>query len=502
MMTDSPRRTLSARARIIGAMVLLIAVAFAASIVLSAQILNARANALVDDRLTHAATSFRTFAMSPSGSSQFTADALLTRYLQDTVSNRAETAFSLLNDVPHRRMAGDPPLRLDQDPAFLALLTGHTAPIHGRYSSSAGEVAYALIPVSVAGDPASGALVSVQFHREVAAPLFSSLGIFALAGTLAVIGAGIASWLIAGRVLAPVRLVRETAETITETDFHGRIEVAGHDDVAALATTFNRMLDRLETAFATQQQFVDDAGHELRTPITVIRGHLEMMSEDPAERAETIALVTDELDRMGRIVNDLLLLAKSQQPDFVVPQEVDLMDLMVDALSKASMLGPQNWTLDELAEGHVTADGQRLTQALMQLAANAVAHTPTEGTIAFGSRLISGPKHNGGTLLVWVRDTGAGIAEDDQESIFSRFRRGTNPKQSSGAGLGLSIVKSIAEAHGGTVSVSSTLGNGATFDLMIPVAHSLDDETDAVAADIVGAEAVGADAGSPLKGSA
>ncbi|MBP2413947.1 signal transduction histidine kinase [Arthrobacter stackebrandtii] len=472
-MTDSPRRHLTARGRIIGAMVLLLAVAFAGSIVLSAQILNARTDAMVDDRLTHAATSFRTFATSPSGSSQFTADALLTRFLQDTVPTRAETAFSLLDGVPHRRMAGDPPARLDRDPAFLALVTGHEQPVHGRYATSAGPVAYAVIPVQVVGDSASGALVSVQFRREVAAPLFSSLGIFALAGVLAVIGAGIASWLIAGRVLAPLRQVRETAETISETDLKGRIEVKGHDDVAALATTFNRMLDRLETAFATQQQFVDDAGHELRTPITVVRGHLEMMSEDPAERAETIALVTDELDRMARIVNDLLLLAKSQQPDFVVPQEVELMELMVDALSKASMLGPQNWTLDELAEGHIAADGQRLTQALMQLASNAVNHTPPGGTIALGST------YDDGTLLLWVRDTGAGIAEEDQAGIFSRFHRGPNSGHSAGAGLGLSIVKSIAEGHGGSVTVASSLGAGSIFTMLLPVSLLPDDESNA-----------------------
>ena len=468
-------RTPSARARIIGAMVLLLTLAFAASIVLSAQILNARIDALLDGRLTHAATSLRTFAASSAADSEFTSDDLLTRYLQDTVPNNAETAFSLLGNAPHRRMAGDPPVRLDRDPVFLALVGGHDEPVYGRYKSAAGEVAYAVLPVQVEGDPQLGAVISVQFRNELAAPLFSSLRIFALSGVLAVIGAGITSWLIAGRVLAPLRQVRETAETISETDLQGRIEVNGRDDVAALASTFNRMLDRLEMAFATQRQFVDDAGHELRTPITVIRGHLEMMSEDPAERADTVALVTDELDRMSRIVNDLLLLAKSQQPDFLMPQNVELMDLVVDALSKARILGPQHWAIDELAEGQVVADGQRLTQALMQLAANAVAHTPHTGTIAFGSRLDPAHQleldsvHRNGTLLLWVRDTGSGIAVEEQEGIFDRFHRGSGRRQSAGAGLGLAIVKSIADAHGGTVSVLSAPGAGATFTLTLPI---------------------------------
>ncbi|MHA7176697.1 sensor histidine kinase [Arthrobacter sp. Sr24] len=486
MTTKRPRRTFSARARIIGAMVLLISVAFAGSIAFSAQILSARTDAMVDDRLTHAASSFRTFATSPTGRSQFTANDLLTRYLQYTVSDPAETAFSMVDGVPTRRTAGEPPVRLDTDPEFLALVSGHTEPIHGRYKTPGGEVSYAVIPVTVDGDPLPGALVSVQFRDAVAAPLFSSLGIFALAGILAVIGAGIASWLIAGRVLAPVRLVREKAESITEADFHGRIEVTGHDDVSALATTFNGMLDRLERAFATQQQFVDDAGHELRTPITVIRGHLEMMSEDPAERADTVALVTDELDRMARIVNDLLLLAKAQQPDFVIPHELELMDLIMDALSKASMLGPQQWSIDELAEGRAIADGQRLTQALMQLASNAVAHTPASGTIAFGSQIVptsivpssqNNSMDDGGTLLVWVRDTGSGIAEEDHAGIFSRFHRGTGPNPKSGAGLGLSIVKSIAQAHGGSVTVASSPGAGSIFTLHLPVPIILENES-------------------------
>ncbi len=134
------------------------------------------------------------------------------------------------------------------------------------------------------------------------------LGVTAF-GALA--AAGMAYWLVAGRVLAPLRLVRQAAERIGgSSDLSRRLEVRGTDDVAALAATFNVMLDRLEAAFATQRRFVDDAGHELRTPLTVIRGHLELMGDDPRERAETRELLLDELDRMSRIVEDLLVLAR------------------------------------------------------------------------------------------------------------------------------------------------------------------------------------------------
>ena len=460
--TKGSHRALSARGRIIGAMVVLLTAAFGASLMWSAQVLSSKTDALVADRLTHAAASFRAFSVSPSGRYQNTVDELLTRYMQDTATYPMEAQFSLLDGAPHRRTQGDPPVRLDLDTDFLAQLADQTNPTHGTLNTAAGEAAYAAIPVSVVGDPHSGTLVYIQFRSALSAPLYSSLGIFAIASVLAVVGAALAAWFIAGRVLFPVRLVREAAESITETDLRGRIEVVGRDDVAALAT-FNRMLDRLETAFTTQQQFVDDAGHELRTPITVVRGQLEMMGDSPEERNETIALVMDELDRMSRIVNDLLLLAKAEQPDFIVRDEVEVMDLLVDTLAKARMLGPHHWVIDELAEGPVLADGQRITQALMQLATNAAAHTPADGTIGMGSRMLAD------SLVLWVRDTGSGMSESEQDGIFERFRRGAGRRTSPGAGLGLSIVNSIVDAHGGKVRVQSVKGAGSTFEISLPL---------------------------------
>ena len=112
-------------------------------------------------------------------------------------------------------------------------------------------------------------------------------------------------------------MLADTARSISETDLTRRIPVSGRDEIAELARTFNAMLDRLEAAFATQRAFVSDASHELRTPITIVRGHLELLGDDPQERRETIALVTDELDRMSRFVDDLLLLAKAERDDFL-----------------------------------------------------------------------------------------------------------------------------------------------------------------------------------------
>ena len=144
-----------------------------------------------------------------------------------------------------------------------------------------------------------------------------------------------ASWL-AGRLLSPVTRLREPAQGITEGDLGARLEVTGNDDLSELQRTFNDMLDRLEEAFASQRRLLDDAAHELRSPLTVLRGHLEVLdTADPADVDATRALLLDEIERMTRLVNDLLMLAKAQRPDFVRLQPTDVEALTVGVLDRA-----------------------------------------------------------------------------------------------------------------------------------------------------------------------
>jgi signal transduction histidine kinase len=276
--------------------------------------------------------------------------------------------------------------------------------------------------------------------------------------------ASLLAWGLAGRVLAPLRLLNEAARSITETDLTRRISVTSNDEVSQVASTFNDMLDRLESAFVAQRQFIDDAGHELRTPITVIRGHLELLGDDPIERKDARALVMDELDRMGRIVNDLLLLAKAQEPDFLSLETVDVGSLVTEVHAKAKSLATRRWALEAAPAGIIVGDRQRLTQALMQLAQNAVQHTTDDDTVRLGAAL-----HNHEARF-WVSDTGPGIPLEEQDRIFERFTRGCNgQRQSDGAGLGLSIVRVIAEAHGGRIELWSRPPAGATFEIIVPV---------------------------------
>ncbi|WP_406249208.1 sensor histidine kinase [Microbacterium sp. M] len=341
-------------------------------------------------------------------------------------------------------------------------------------SSEAGPLRWGR--VDFASGDTEGSLLVMQFTQAQSAAVDQSvvtIAWVAFAGLL--LSSGVA-WLVAGQILAPVREVHRVAREISEHDLTARVPVEGNDDIAAVATTFNQMLDRLEGVYATQQRFVDDAGHELRTPITIVRGHLELLSDDPVERRETLRLVSGELDRMSRIVTDLLVLARAEQPDFVRVAGCDIASLTLDIEAKAQALGDRRWQLMEVAEGRARLDPQRITQAVLQLAANAVQITEPGARIRIGSRFEgAGPER---MLRLWVQDEGPGVAPADAERIFERFVRGgasgegTAPRR--GSGLGLAIVRAITDAHGGSAWVDSVLGEGATFGLDIPAPNDAD----------------------------
>jgi signal transduction histidine kinase len=275
------------------------------------------------------------------------------------------------------------------------------------------------------------------------------------------------AWFIAGNILAPLRQLSNTAHQISETDLNQRLPVKGNGEIAELSITFNEMMDRLEAAFAAQRNFVNDAGHELRTPITIIRGHLELIGDDPQEQQETLDLVIDELDRMNRLVDDLLLLAKSERPDFLQLETVDLEILTQELFTKAQALAERDWQLDGFAKGKIPVDRQRITEAILNLAQNATQHTKKTDIIAIGSTI------DREKVCLWVRDGGEGIDPQDKERIFERFARAANSRRrSDGSGLGLSIVKAIAEAHHGKITLTSELGTGSLFTIVIPLEHS------------------------------
>ncbi|WJY94644.1 Sensor histidine kinase MtrB [Corynebacterium felinum] len=302
--------------------------------------------------------------------------------------------------------------------------------------------------------------------------------LFAALGFLGLLLSAVIAWLVAAQVLVPVRALRDVAAQISDSDLKTRVPVHGDDEIAQLARTFNRMLDRIDLAYAAQRQFVDDAGHELRTPITVVRGHLELLeSGDAAQRTRSIQLCTQELDRMTRMVNDLLTLAiaDANAADFLHLAPCDLSELSISLDDKAAMLSQGRTDLVAIAEGVVLLDAERVTEAVLELVRNAVKYTDEVTPILLSSSLDESAQ----TVSFSVRDFGPGVKPEAKENLFKRFRRGQHEQSDKGvakkgAGLGLSIVSAIAQAHGGHAWVESVEGQGATFGITLPV-QSADD---------------------------
>ena len=461
----------SIRTRILVSYVLVLTGATIASVLLVRQALLVRLDDRIDDQLVQESRELSRLAggEDPETGATFGSDVrrIFEVFFERNVPARNEAFLSFVDGEPYLRSRNVLPYRLDRDPAIVKRWATATQTDAGSVETPGGTVRYLTVPVRSGGE-VLGVFAAAVFRDLEAKEIDPAVRAAALVGVAALVIGSLLAARLARRIIAPVQSVQEAAQSISETDLSQRLEVMGDDEIAQLAETFNGLLDRLERAFLAQRQFVDDAGHELRTPITIVRGHLEVLDDDPAERRRTVELVTDELDRMNRMVNDLLLLAKTHQPNFLVFDLVEMALLTEELARKTSALGDRRWKLDAKAAGTIEADRQRLSQAVIQLAQNAVEHTDARDTIAIGTEI------EGGRARLWVRDSGTGIPRAVQERIFERFSR-SGPRLSDGAGLGLAIVRAIAEAHGGTISVQSHVGQGATFTIEIPVDRPLDE---------------------------
>ena len=304
---------------------------------------------------------------------------------------------------------------------------------------------------------------SIQTFRVV--PL--GLGVAGLAAAL------LGGWAIAGGVLQPVATMTATAGSIARTrDFAHRIIVPPHpDELHQLAETFNAMLASLEMAYRAQQQFVADASHELRAPLTAIQGNLDLVRRFPAmpasEREAALKEAGREAERLTHLVADLLILARADAGTPLRRQPVELDRVVLEALAAARHLARgQTITLAHLDPVMVRGDPDRLKQVVLILTDNALKYTPPEGRVTLALR------RDGVSAVVTVSDTGMGIAPDEVARVFERFYRAdpARARDPGGTGLGLPIARWIVEQHGGDVSLTSHPGMGTTATIRLPAA--------------------------------
>src|SRR5574341_288722 len=331
-------------------------------------------------------------------------------------------------------------------------------------------------------DPAGERIISVILVAESLQGLYDTLGRLAtLLAAGIVVGLALTFLVgafLANRALAPIDRVTLAARSITRSgDLARRIDgTSARDEVGRLAATFNEMLGRIEELFRAQQRFVADVSHELRSPLTGIRGNLDLLrrgaADDPKARQEALAAIDSEAARMQRLVADLLLLAQADAGVQIQKQIVELDTLLLDVYRQARLTtSGVRVSLGKEDQAQVMGDPDRLKQLFLNLVDNAIKYTPSGGEVTLS---LERDTH---WVRVAVTDTGAGIPPQDLSKIFDRFyrvdkarSRDSSSGSGGGTGLGLAIAKWIVDAHGGRIEVQSEIGKGSTFTVWLPLA--------------------------------
>ncbi|MGN6501421.1 MAG: ATP-binding protein [Pseudolysinimonas sp.] len=417
----------------------------------------------IDQRLTEQVADARLIALGARpGQPRFetTRDALAAVVSQVT-PDRNSGSVGILDGRPAFVPGVQTAFSVPTDGAFVGRLLAETAGggvVIGTANTAVGELRYIAAPVAI--DEGRGVFVlAVDVHAELA-DFEGAMRAYALAAAGVLLIIGLVGWLVAGRMLAPIRRIRLAAEDITATDRGARIPVVGRDDVSALTSTINDMLDRLDAALTSQRRLLDDVRHELKTPITIVRGHLELLDvHDQREVSLTRSIAIDELDRMSGMIDEIELLAENRL--LVASREpVHAGELSHEVFAKSRGISGHDWRSAISATSMVSIDRHKIVQAWLQLVDNAVKYSPP------GSLIIIGSGDFEGSVEFWVQDTGPGSPPGAERTIFDRHARGETGG-APGSGLGLSIVRSIVTAHAGRVAVVSGTG-GTRIGFVLP----------------------------------
>ncbi len=403
---------------------------------------------------------------------------------RDTAALTTNTAGAPIGDGP--TLVGITTVRAPLlDPATYASVAATNQERHFRYQTADGPVLVALVPLVRQTGAARQTVGVLELSTSLQSidDFLARLRLLLLIGTLlAVLATVFLTVPLVTSLLHPLRRMAGTSRAIAAGDLSRRVPVpASGDELADLAQAFNEMVGKLEAAFATQRRFVADASHELRSPLAALGGGVEMLAmgadqADPVARARLLRLMESEVARMGRLVDDLLTLTRFDANPLgtLGRAPVDMRLLAEEVVEVTRLLAPDREIVlhaPTQTRVIVSGDADRLRQALLNLCANARAYTPPGGTITLGVQ------SEGENAVLSVADTGEGIALEDLPRVWDRFYR-TDPARArqtgqGGLGLGLAIVQAIVKAHGGTVAMRSTQGEGTIVTVTLPGATTI-----------------------------
>ncbi len=341
-------------------------------------------------------------------------------------------------------------------------------------STQSGRLRVLSVPITVVPDERIIGYLQLARSLDIVDRALERLLIVLLTGgVLGILISALVGWAAAGAALRPLGRVTDTALQISRADDLSRripMEGAVRDEIGRLVIVFNETLERLENLFEGQRRFLADVSHELRTPLTTIRGNVDLIRRMGEADEESLEAVTAEVDRMTRMVQELLLLAQAESGNLPLAQEaIDLKSLTKEVHQQAQVLAEERVDVHFRAQEqiNVVGDMDRLKQVLLNLVANALEHTPDGGSVELRLARVDD------WAKVTVTDSGKGIPEHALVNVFERFYRVDRSRKRSetgGAGLGLSIAYWIARSHGGRIDVESVVGEGTTFSLWLPIA--------------------------------
>lgn len=472
----SGRRHLTAGARVALAVVLVLAVGVSVVSTVAYLGVASRIRADLDASLVREVEAY-TAAVAPRGATDPRSLEDASRaYLQARVEQSTGRSHILLVQFTDGRVLSNSTLELELAPANTsALATATATPGFGDLDYGGTAYRTATAPIkdnngdTIAVFQAATATTELQ---TISTQLLISLGVAGIAVMLA--GATLSLW-VARKTLEPLRDIARTASHISHARPGERIGSDGPDDeIRALAATLDSMLDRLEEAFGEQRRFVADASHELRTPVAVIRGNLELLDSDwgnDEERREVLCVVRDEIARMQRLLDDMLSLARSTGPVRRPFQSLEIGLLLRETALRARSIGHRDWVVSCSEGVWAYGDPDLLEQAIGNLLRNAVDHTSE------GDRIELSCARDNSDVVIVVRDTGPGIPPEDLPRIFDRFFRSGDRRAdgSEGSGLGLSIARRLVEVHGGSLTADNAVEGGAVFTLRLPAIEPPDD---------------------------